>query len=119
MKNRFLIFLILGPLIGFLVVRYGFLFSSVHGFEWQQIVLLPVIYTIGIVPAFIAALIDQAFAKRRFVLRPIWTGAVGFFAAFIPILASMLYFQLYSPFLLLWGLVGFIPAFVCSFLSRG
>lgn len=117
MRRRLLIFALLGPPIGFVVVRYGLLFDTINGFEWQQFILLPMIYAIGLVPALAVAGVDQLLASKGVRWRALWTAASGYLAAFIPILVSILHFGLTSPYVLLWGVVGAIPAFVCSILS--
>lgn len=123
--KRYLIFVLLGPPIGFLTSIYGLLPAlnwAVGGestFDWRQISLLPLAYALGIVPALFAAAFDAALAARNIHLRPLWTSVFGFVVSFLPLAAALLAGFLQSPIVLLWGLIGAVPGAACSWLSGG
>lgn len=113
--RRFLIFGLLGPVLGFIVVRYGFLASTAH-LDPRELVLLPVAFFLGLLPALAAAWIDKLLSDRGVRLRPLWMAAIGFAVSFLPILAALIYLGSTDPLILLWGFIGAVPAFICSLL---
>jgi hypothetical protein len=121
--RRFLIFGLLGPPLGFLVGFWGLvpLLNWASGgeshFEWGQLVLLPLAYWMGIVPALLAAMLDRHLARRGLRWRPVWTALFSFAASFVPLAAAIAMGFLASPWVLIWGLIGAVPGFICSALS--
>jgi cytochrome c biogenesis protein CcdA len=122
--KRFLIFGLLGPPLGFVTAFWVMLpaldwslGASSHA-EFHQIVLLPVAYMIGIVPALLAALFDHVLARRKARWRILWTTLVSTTAGFLPIAASMFDGFVHGPYVLLFGLIGAVPGAICAWLSR-
>jgi hypothetical protein len=122
--KRFLIFGLLGPPLGFVTAFWVML----PALDWSlgasshvglhQIVLLPVAYMVGIVPALLAALFDYGLARRHVRWRILWTTLVSYAAGFIPIASSMFDGFVHGPYVLLFGLIGAVPGAICSWLSR-
>ncbi|HEY4250087.1 MAG TPA: hypothetical protein VGM87_02750 [Roseomonas sp.] len=123
--RRFLVFGLLGPPLGFVVGFWGLVpalnwaMDGRSGFDWHQMVLLPLAYAMGIVPALLTALVDAAIAQRGWRWRPLWTAAFAFAASFTPLGTLLVAGYLTSPWILLWGLIGAVPGLVCSALSGG
>lgn len=121
--RRFLIFGLLGPPLGFVVGFWGLLplldraAGGTSLFDGHQLILLPAVYWLGIVPALLAAALDRHLARRGVRWRPAWTALFAFAASFVPLSAVIGMGFLRSPWLLVWGMVGAVPGFVCSVLS--
>lgn len=121
--KRVLIFAILGPALGFVTLFWGLLqaFNGLLGapgtFDLHQIVLLPAVYMLGIVPALVTAAFDHALARRRARLRILWTALFGYAAAYLILLTAWLDGFVHGPYLLAFGLVGAVPGAICSWLS--
>lgn len=86
-------------------------------FERHQLVLLPAAYYMGALPAFIAAMADSALDRHGVSGRLVWTTLVGFAVCFLPIGGALAMGYLHGPYILVFGLVGAVPAFVCSRLA--
>lgn len=125
MLRRFLVFGLLGPPLGFAVGVWGlvpllnWLSGGAGTFDPGQLVLLPAAYWLGIVPALLAAAVDHLLARRGVRGRPAWTALFAFAASFVPLLSALAMGFLSSPWILVWGLIGAVPGFVCSALSPG
>ena len=121
--RRFLVFGLLGPPIGLMTGMWGLvpLLNWATGgasvFAWGQLVLLPMGYVLGLIPALLTALVDEALARRGVRGRPAWTALFAFGASFVPLLTAIVMGFIGSPWLLVWGLIGAAPGFVCSMLS--
>jgi hypothetical protein len=119
--KRMVIFGGLGPPIAFVVSFWALipLFNwSVGGpsvFDLHQLVLLPMFYIMGLGPALLAGLFDDYLAGRGTKLRVLWCGLGGLVVSFIPILGAAIFFRAW--FMLLFGLVGAIPAIICSWMA--
>lgn len=87
-------------------------------FDYHQIVLVPVSYMLGIVPACFAGLFDGVLARRRVRYGPLWTTLFGFAVSFLPLATSFAAGFIHGPLVLVFGFVGALPAFVCSWLAR-
>lgn len=79
--KRFLIFAILFPPIAFVVafwIMLQILNWAVGGpstFDYHQVILLPVAYMVGIVPALLTAKADDILFKGRVRYRMLWTAS--------------------------------------------
>ena len=115
--RRFLIFGLLGPPLGFVVAFFGLLplIGSEPRFDPHGIVLLPLAYFLGLVPALIAAGFDHWLAKDGVRYRPIWIAAIGFGVSFLPVARAFLVTP--SPYFLIYGVIGAVPGFICSWLA--
>lgn len=118
--KRLLIFTLLGPLLGFVTGFYimpplmNVAIGGQSEFSSYQLVLLPLAYFMGLVPAFITGVFDHRMSHRR--LRILWTTLFAFGASFIPLLGAILS-GFFSPWFLPFGLVGAVPGAICSWLS--
>lgn len=121
--KRFLIFALLGPPLGFITFFWGLLglmdaaLGEQSNIDFHQIVLLPLAYALGIVPALIAAAFDHAIVKRGLRWRVLWTALFAYLAGFLPIFAAIVAGYVHGPFVLAFGLVGAVPGAICSWLS--
>ncbi|MDB5377216.1 MAG: hypothetical protein JWR00_1662 [Rubritepida sp.] len=121
--KRFLIFCLPGPPRGFVVGFWGLVpllnwaTGAASVFEWGQLVLLPLAYWMGFIPALLAAVLDRHLTRRGLRWRPAWTALFAFAASFVPLAAAIAMGFLASPWLLIWGLIGAVPGFICSALS--
>jgi hypothetical protein len=107
---RCFIFLVFGPSLGLLtlfVISRGS--ARDLGLDASVIVFL-FFYLNGLVPALITAAFDSYLDCKRAKGIAMWlgTGCFGYAAAYVNILGPLL---LYQP---KWGLVGAIPAAICS-----
>ena len=122
--KRLLIFALLGPPLGLFtglwvilpILNWGLGDKSV--FDYHQIVLVPLAYLVGTVPACVAGLVDGFLAGRRVRFGPLWTALFGFVVSFLPLVSSFAAGFIHGPFILVFGFVGALPAFVCSWLAR-
>jgi hypothetical protein len=121
--TRFLIFAILGPPLGFVTLFWGLLGTlglalgeppAIHA---GQIVLLPLAYMLGIVPALVTAAFDHTLARWRVRPRILWTALFGYAAAYLILLTAWMDGSVHGPYLLAFGLVGAVPGAVCSWIS--
>jgi hypothetical protein len=122
--RRILVFALLGPPLGFVMVFYvlgpamNWLLGGSADFGWQHVVMLPMAYAIGILPALLTALVDAVLAGRGIRRRLLWTALFGFAASFLPLAGALAAGYIAGePLLLVWGLVGAVPAYVCSRLA--
>ena len=108
--KRLVIFGLLGPPVGFVVVFWVMLpllnmaLGDTDTFEFRDIVLLPASYAVGIVPALVVAAFDHVVRNVR--SRILWTTLFAYGAAFIPLLGAWMmdFIQLALVLLLLFGL---------------
>jgi hypothetical protein len=120
--RRVLIFALLGPFIGFATGVWGLLqllnwaLGSPSTFDIGQLVLLPVAYALGVVPALIVARFDQAVAKSRY--RVLWTALFAYLAGFLPILGALMMGFVQGLWVLPFGLIGAVPGAICSWLAE-
>lgn len=120
--RRYLIFALLGPPLGLLVglfVLLPLLNGGEFDFDFGNIALLPAAYLLGMVPALLAAQCDSVLATRGTKWRSLWTALAAYVLSFLPIAAALAHTRLGHPVLLLHGLVGAIPGYVCSRLAGG
>jgi hypothetical protein len=121
--RRILIFVSLGPLLGFVTAFWLMLpvmnlaLGDDANLDWHIIVALPAVYIVGAIPAGLTGLLDGALARRHVKFRPLWTCLFGFAASFLPFMTAIVMGYVQGIIFLLFGLVGAIPAFVCSLLA--
>jgi hypothetical protein len=132
--KRVLIFLFLGPPLGLLtgmvvsIPALNFVAGGPQTFDAVAlIVLMPLAYAMGAIPALLVCAIDAFLARFKVHARVALCALVGFFIGFLPfprgliVLASSIFEGRPSLGLLgvvaLEGLVGAIPAAVCSWLA--
>lgn len=116
--KRMLLFVVVGPFLGFVM---GFwvmlpLFTIALGdrpeVSFDQLGILPLAYFIGAAPALLTGAIDYQLARRSW--RPVGTTLAGYLLGFIPILGGLLMGFMHGPLILLFGLIGAVPALICS-----
>jgi hypothetical protein len=121
--KRVLIFALLGPPLGLLVglwVMLPILNWAVGGtsvFDYHQIVLLPLSYLVGILPACLAGLFDEFLARWRVRYSMLWTTLFGFAVSFLPLVSSYTHGFIHGLYVLLFGFVGAAPAAACSWIT--
>ncbi|MDN5004298.1 hypothetical protein ACFQZO_25985 [Bradyrhizobium sp. GCM10027634] len=121
--RRFAVFAILFPPLAFLVAFWGMLqiltlaLGDKSTIEFGQLVLLPLAYALTLVPAMLTALVDAILAKRKTRYRILWTAFAGYVFIFLPLATSMLQGSIHGPYLLLFGIIGAVPAAICSWLA--
>ena len=121
--NRFLIFAAIAPPLGFIVAFWvmlqiaNWLAGSPNTFDVTQMMMLPTIYLIGLIPALAAAWFDHVLAKRHVSHRITRTALFGYAISFLPMIASFWFGVTLGPEVLLLGLVGAVPSAVCSWLA--
>jgi len=95
--KRFLIFAAVAPPLGFIVAFWvmlqiaNWLAGSPNTFDVAQIMMLPTIYLVGLIPALLAAWFDHALARRNVSYRMALPA--------------------------LFGLIGAVPSALCSWLA--
>ena len=117
---RFPVFMVLGPLGGYFVFD-----SLAGGFKGHDAgvvfgMLLPVAWIAGLVPASITAALDKFFERlgARSVQRYLLTGIAGYASAYLFMFENYFEIEPLLPFRYDWGLVGAIPAVICSFVTE-
>lgn len=114
---RFGIFAILGPFLGCLVfIMLGGGFES-HAVEVFSL-LLPFALVAGFLPAVITAGMERVIENCgiRRLERYLLTGLFGYAAACLLMLENLFEVTPMVPFEFRWGLIGTVPAVICSFI---
>jgi hypothetical protein len=118
--KRFAIFGILFPPLAF-VIAFGIILQLAYvtsgeriNPEYHQILLLPMAYMAGIVPALLVALVDHMFANRPYGM--LWTVIAGYVCIYLPLAAPMMMKFIDGPAAFLFGISGALPAAICSWL---
>jgi hypothetical protein len=116
---RFPVFAVLGPFTGYFVFigLGGGIKGDSAGITFGM--LLPVAWIAGLVPASITAALDQLFERlgARSVQRYLLTAIVGYASAYLFMLENYFEIEPMFPLRYDWGLVGAIPAVICSFVT--
>ena len=121
--RRFLIFALLGPPLGMITGMWGILpvlnwsLGDAAVIDYHQIVLMPLAYQVGVLPALLAAAFDGWLAKREIRFRVAWCALFGFVVSFLPLLGALSMGFLHGPYVAIFGLLGAAPAAACSWLS--
>jgi hypothetical protein len=121
--TRFLIFAAMAPPLGFVVAFWvmlqvaNWLAGSPGTFDVAQIMMLPTIYLVGLIPALLAAWCDQVLAKRNVPYRIALTALFGYAISYLPLAAAFWIGLTLGPDVLLFGLIGAVPSAVCSWLA--
>jgi hypothetical protein len=117
--RRFLIFAALFPPLAFVVMLQilNWALGDNSTADYHQLVLLPAAYVIVLLPAMLTALVDDALARRKVSYRILWTTLAGYMFIFVPLLAALLTGSIHGAYLLLFGVIGAVPAAICSWLA--
>jgi hypothetical protein len=81
--------------------------------------LLPAAWIAGLIPASITAALDALFERfgARSVQRYLLTAIVGYATAYLFVLENYFEIEPMFPLRYDWGLVGAVPAVICSFVT--
>ena len=112
------IFGLLGPFVGFSVfLSFGGGFKS-HAFQ-SFLMLLPVAYLVGLIPALITAAFDRGVVRRgaRGLSRCLLTGLFGFAVPYLLVIENAFETTPMVPTGGTWGLIGAIPALLCAWIT--
>lgn len=116
---RFPVFMVVGPLTGYFV--FIGLAGSIRGNNSGIIFAmgLPAAWIAGIVPASITAALDKLFELlgARSIQRLLLTAIAGYASAYLFMLENYFEIEPMFPLRYDWGLVGAIPAVICSFVT--
>lgn len=121
--TRFLIFAAMAPPLGFVVAFWvmlqiaNWLAGSPNTFDVAQIMMLPTIYLVGLIPALLAAWFDHALARRTVSYRIALTALFGYAISSLPLAVAFWVGFGHGPEVLLFGLIGAVPSAVCSWLA--
>lgn len=121
--KRLLIFAAIAPPLGFVVAFWvmlqiaNWLAGSPNTFDVAQIMMLPTIYLVGLIPALLAAWFDHALAKCNVSYRIALTALFGYAICYLPLAAAFWIGFAHGPDVLLFGLIGAVPSAVCSWLA--
>ena len=121
--NRILIFAAMAPPLGFVVAFWVMLqianrlAGSPITFDVSQVMMLPTIYLVGLIPALWAAGFDHALAKRSVSYRIALTALFGYAISYLPLAMVYRVGFAHGPEALLFGLIGAVPSAVCSWLA--
>ena len=113
--NRILIFAAMAPPLGFVVAFWVMLqianrlAGSPITFDVSQVMMLPTIYLVGLIPAL--------WAKRNVPCRIAFTALFGYTISYLPLAVAYWVGFAHGPEVLLFGLVGAVPSAVCSWLA--
>jgi hypothetical protein len=117
--RRWAIFGLIGPFVGFLVfIGLGGGFQS-HAVE-SFLIVLPFAMVAGFVPAMVTATFDRLFERLgvQQLDRLFRIALVGYGAAYLLMLENLFETTPLVTFQYRWGLIGVVPAVVCSWLNR-
>ena len=121
--TRFLIFAAMAPPLGFVVAFWvmlqiaNWLAGSPSTFDVAQIMMLPTIYLVGLIPALLAAWFDHALARRNVSYRIALTALFGYAITYLPLAAAFRIGLAHGSYVLLFGLIGAVPSAVWSWLA--
>jgi hypothetical protein len=121
--TRLLIFAAMAPPLGFVVAFWVMLqianrlAGSPITLDVAQIMMLPTIYLVGLIPALMAAWFDHALAKRNVSYRIAFTALFGYTISYLPLAVAYWVGFAHGPEVLLFGLIGAVPSAVCSWLA--
>jgi hypothetical protein len=113
---RLAVFAVLGPLAGYFVfIGLGGGFKGDYAGP-AFAMLLPVAWIAGLLPALLTAAFDRLVERlgARSFQRYVLTGIAGYAAAYMLMLANYFEVETLIPFRYDWGLIGGIPALLCS-----
>lgn len=121
--TRFLIFAAMVPPLGFVVAFWvmlqlaNWLAGGPTTFDVAQIMMLPTIYLVGLIPALLAAWFDHVLARRQVSYRIALTALFGYAISYVPLAFAFRMGLALGPEVLLLGLIGAVPSAVCSWLA--
>jgi hypothetical protein len=117
--RRWAIFGLIGPFVGFLVfVGLGGGFQS-HAVQ-SLLIVLPFAMVAGFVPAMVTATFDRMFERWgvQQLDRLVRMALVGYGASYLLMLENLFETTPLISFEYRWGLIGAVPAVICSWLNE-
>ena len=121
--KRFLIFVGIAPPLGFIVAFWVMLqianrlAGSASTFDVAQVMMLPMIYLVGLVPALAVAWFDHALSTRNLSRRVLLTALFGYAISYLPLIGAPWMGFVHGPYVVLFGLIGAVPSALCSWLA--
>jgi len=121
--KRFLIFAAVVPPLGFVVAFCvmlqiaNWLVGAPSTFDLRQVVLLPMAYVLGVLPALLMAWFDHVMVQRQMSYRIALTASLGYALSYVPLLGALHLGFMHGATLVLFGLIGAVPAALCSWLA--
>ena len=121
--KRFLIFVGIAPPLGFIVAFWVMLqianrlAGSASTFDVAQVMMLPMIYLVGLVPALAVAWFDHALSTRNLSRRVLLTALFGYAISYLPLIGAPWMGFVHGSYVVLSGLIGAVPAALCSWLA--
>ncbi|XIA62926.1 hypothetical protein ACFIOY_26650 [Bradyrhizobium sp. TZ2] len=95
----------------------NWLAGSPSTFDLAQVLMLPMIYLVGLIPALVAAWFDQALSNRNVSHRVLLTALFGYAISYVPLIGAPWMGFVHGPYVVLFGLIGAVPSAVCSWLA--
>jgi hypothetical protein len=116
---RLVLFGVLGPPAGLIAGLAALRLTGPTGLDPFPglLVLLPVTYFLGLVPALVTGLVDAVLAAHGTRYRLLLTTVTGAAVGFMPIAAAIGVAGLLRPAILLWAIIGAAPAALCAWLA--
>jgi hypothetical protein len=121
--KRFLIFAAVAPPLGFLIAFWvmlqiaNWIAGAPGTFDLQHVAMLPTVYLFGVIPALLTAWFDHLLATRQMSYRIALTALFGYALSYVPLLGAFKLGFMSEPSAALVGLIGAVPAAVCSWLA--
>jgi hypothetical protein len=121
--KRFLIFAAVAPPLGFIIAFWmmlqiaNWMAGAPSTFDVQHVALLPTVYAFGVIPALLIAWFDHVLAQRRICYRIALTALFAYVLSYVPLLGAFKLGFMHEPSVLLLGLIGAVPAALCSWLA--
>jgi hypothetical protein len=121
--KRFLIFAAVAPPLGFLIAFWvmlqiaNWIAGAPSTFDLQHVAMLPTVYVFGVIPALLTAWFDHVLATRQMSYRIALTALFGYALSYVPLLGAFQLGFMSEPSAALVGLIGAVPAAVCSWLA--
>jgi hypothetical protein len=121
--KRFLIFAAVAPPLGFIIAFWvmlqiaNWMAGAPSTFDLRQVMMLPTIYLFGVIPALLAAWFDHLLATRQMSYRIALTALFAYALSYVPLLGAFQFGFMHEPSVVLVGLIGAVPAAVCSWLA--
>jgi hypothetical protein len=121
--KRFLIFAAVAPPLGFIIAFWmmlqiaNWMAGAPSTFDVQHVALLPTVYAFGMIPALLMAWFDHVLAQRRIGYRIALTTLFAYALSYVPLLGAFQLGFMHEPSVLLLGLIGAVPAALCSWLA--
>jgi hypothetical protein len=121
--KRILIFAAVAPPLGFIIAFWvmlqiaNWMAGAPGTVDLHHVVMLPTVYVFGMIPALLMAWFDHVLAQRRICYRIALTALFAYALSYVPLLGAFRLGFMHEPSVLLLGLIGAVPAALCSWLA--